>query len=293
MSQMKKTVVITGASSGIGFSSVRRMSEAGWRVFATVRKHADMDKFRASGFGDVFPVMMDVEAPSSITAAAEQVKSQLGQCGLDALVNVAGIGLARPLEYASADEIREIFEINVFGQVAVTQAFFPLLRKNRGRIVNVTSVGAHIAIPFGGLLNASKSAFGIISDTLRMELRPFGMHVSTVEPGAISTPAVEKTLGDADSVINNLPAHGRAQYGSMFKTFAQRAYLREKNGSSPDLVAETIHQALTCGSPRTRYRVGKHAKLLATIARILPDRLLDAIRLRILGLPAQFGALKA
>jgi NAD(P)-dependent dehydrogenase (short-subunit alcohol dehydrogenase family) len=122
-----------------------------------------------------------------------------------------------------------IFDINVFVQIAVTQAFLPSLRKKRGRIVNITSVGAHLAIPFGGLLNSSKSAFGVLSDNMRLELHPFGMYVSTVEPGAISTPAVDKTLGDVEGVIASLPPEGRERHGSMLRNITKRGYEREKN----------------------------------------------------------------
>ena len=159
--------------------------------------------------------------------------------------------------------------------------------------MNITSIGAHIAIPFGSLINASKSALGIFSDTLRLELHPFGIRVMDIEPGAINTPAVEKTLGDVDGVLAGLPGQGTAQYGQMLKAFVQRAYEREKNGSSPDVVAQAVHHALSAQRPRIRYRVGKHAKLLAALASIMPDGLLDSIRLRILGLPTQFGALEA
>lgn len=287
----KKTVVITGASSGIGRSSVSRMVQSGWRVFATVRKEQDGDQLR-SDFGTIItPVTMDVTNRTSVTAAAEQVASLLQDSGLDGLVNVAGVGKVRPVEYMTQDDLQEIFDINVFGQIAVTQAFLPLLRTARGRIVNISSVGAHIAIPFGSLINATKSAFGILNDTLRLELHPFGIHVSVVEPGAIKTPAVEKTLGDVEAVIRSLPPQGAAQYGNMLRDFARRAYKREMNGSSPDVVAQAIQHALTAERPRTRYRVGKHATLLATLAAFLPDRLLDAIRFRITGMPTEFSSM--
>jgi NAD(P)-dependent dehydrogenase (short-subunit alcohol dehydrogenase family) len=285
----KKAVVITGASSGIGRASVLQMSKAGWRVFATVRKTEDRDSLQAEHLPDLSTVMMDVEDRRSIIAAAEEVGSQVGGLGLDGLVNVAGIGMVGPLEYADPRDVRKIFDINLFGQIAVTQAFLPLLHKSSGRIVNITSVGAHIAIPFGGLLNGSKSAFGVMSDTLRLELHPFGIRVSTVEPGAISTPAVDKTLGDVEGMIARLPEEGRKKYAAMLRTLTQRGSEREKNGSPPEVVAEAIHHALTSDHPRIRYHVGKHASLLAGLARILPDGLLDAFRFRALGLPPKFG----
>jgi len=258
------------------------MSRAGWRVFATVRKASDQEKLRAEA--GVVPVIMDVEDAGSIKAGAEQIDSQLQGSGLDGLVNCAGIGMVRPMEYATLDDLRKIFEINVFGQIAITQALCGALRKSRGRVVNITSVGVNLAIPFGGLLNASKCAFGMLSDNLRLELRPFGVWVSAVEPGAISTPAVEKTLGDIEQVITALPPEAQARYGSMLRTFAQKAYAREKAGSPPEVVARAVYHALTSNRPRIRYRVGKHAKLLATLPKILPESVMDALRLKMFGI---------
>lgn len=291
MNNTRKSAVITGASSGIGRACALRMSKAGWQVFATVRKVEDREKFKAENLPNLVPVMMDVEDRASILAAAQEVSLQNG-AGLDGLVNVAGIGMIGPIEYATARDVQKIFDVNLFGQIAVAQVFLPLLRRKRGRIVNITSVGAHIAIPFGGLLNASKAAFGILSDNLRLELHPFGIRVSTIEPGAIATPAVEKTLGDVEGVIARLPEQGRVQYGDMLRTLARRGYKREMNGSPPDVVARAVHHALTAARPRIRYRVGKDAKVIGALPRILPDWLLDAIRLRALGLPPEFGALE-
>ncbi len=289
----RRTVVITGASSGIGRASVQRMVAAGWHVFATVRKSEDGERLRSEISGEITPLIMDVTDRASVNSAAEKTSGELQLRGLTGLVNVAGIGMVRPVEYATDADLREIFEINVFGQVAVTQAFLPLLRKARGRIVNISSVGVHLAIPFGGLLNASKSAFARFSDTMRLELRPFGIRVSAIEPGAIRTPAVDKTLGHVDEVVQQLPAKGAAQYGEMLKDFARRAYSREMNGSSPDVVARAVHHALTARHPHNRYLVGKHASLLAVLPKILPEWLLDAVLLRIAGLPSKLGALAA
>src|SRR5215469_1157954 len=217
MATAMRTVVITGASSGIGRAAVSRMAKARWSVFATVRKEQDGDQLRSDFGASVTPVILDVTERPSVGAAAERVASLLEGAGLDGLVNVAGVGRVRPVEYMTHDDLQEIFDINVFGQIDVSRAFLPLLRKARGRIVNITSIGAHIAIPFGSLINASKSAFGILNDTLRLELHPFGIHVAVVEPGAIKTPAVDKTLGDVEAVIRNLPANGVAQYGAMLR----------------------------------------------------------------------------
>lgn len=287
MHEPRRSVLITGASSGIGRACVEQMSQTGWQVFASVRKEKDREKLQH--IPGVHPVMMDLQDAESITAAAAQVESQLHGRGLDGLVNVAGIGMLGPLEYAPMHDVREIFEINFFGQVEVIQAFCRLLRKQRGRIVNITTVGVNFALPFGSLLNASKTAFAMVNDSLRLELHPFGVRVCAIEPGAISTPAVDKTLGDIERVIGSLPPEAQARYGSIIRNFARRGYEMEKNGSPPEVVAKAVHHALTSNRPRIRYRVGKHAKLLATLPKILPESLLDLIRLRLSGLSTPAG----
>jgi NAD(P)-dependent dehydrogenase (short-subunit alcohol dehydrogenase family) len=283
MPTFQKTALITGASSGIGRACVARMNRAGWQVFATVRKEADRESLMREFSTSVYPLLMDVENEGSILAAAAEIERERSGQGLDGLVNVAGIGLVRPLEYASMEDTRKIFEINFFGQLAVIQAFSRFLRKQRGRIVNITTVGVNLAIPFGGLLNASKSAFAKVSDTLRLEMHPFGVRVIAIEPGSINTPAVDKTLGDLEQVIANLPAEAQQQYGDTIRKMARRGYKMEKNGSSPVVVAEAVHHALTSSRPRIRYRVGKHARLLSTLPRILPESVMDALLRKTLG----------
>ena len=280
-----KTVLITGSSSGIGEASALLMARNGFRVLAGVRKPEDGERLRQKAGKNITPVIIDVTDAASITTARAQVEDQIGS-GLDGLVNVAGIGVTGPLEYATAEEMHRVFEINVFGQIAVIQAFLPMIRDARGRIVNISSVGAHIAIPFGGLLSASKSAFGSLSDALRLELRHFGIRVCVIEPGAIATPAVDKTLGDVEGVIARLPPEASSRYGQMLRNFNKRAYAREKNGSPPAVVAKAIHHALTASAPKIRYVVGKDARPLAILPRLLSDSLLDALRARIFSLPA-------
>jgi NAD(P)-dependent dehydrogenase (short-subunit alcohol dehydrogenase family) len=284
MNPSQKTVVISGASSGIGRACVLRMSEAGWHIFATVRKEADRARLERENSRNVYPVILDVEDGESITGAARQIELQLDGRGLDGLVNVAGIGMVGPVEFAAMADLRKIFEVNFFGQVAIIQALSPLLRKNRGRIVNITTIGVNLALPFGALLNASKSAFSMVSDSLRMEMHPLGVKVSAIEPAAISTPAVDKTLGNIEQVIESLPQDAQTLYGPTIRNFARRGYEMEKNGSSPDVVASAVHHALTSPRPKIRYRVGKHATLLAMLPRVLPEGILDALRLRLSGL---------
>ena len=227
---------------------------------------------------------LDVTDPASIAAAAEFVGTEVSTRGLGGLVNNAGIGLAAPIEYVANAALRQSFEVNLFGAIAVTQAFLPLVRRARGRIINIGSIGDQMTIPFGGVLCATKSALRSITDALRMELRPFGIHVSLIEPGSIRTPAVDKTLGDVESILRELPPEGARHYAANLREFAKRAYEREAKGSPPDVVANAILGALTAERPRARYAVGKDAAALMTLSRLLPDRALDALRARMLGL---------
>ncbi len=288
-----RTVVVTGASSGIGRATALLLVRSGFRVFAGVRRVEDADSLCAQGGADLVPIELDVTDTGSIARAVERVRTHLSGHGLDGLVNNAGIGITVPVEDVAPDVLRHHFEVDVFGQIAVTQAFLPLIRRTRGRIVNMGSVGGHIALPFFGVLCGCKSAFGSLSDALRMELHPFGIRVSVIEPGSIHTPAVEKTLGGIDSTIDALPPGGARRYGPMLRRFMHRAYDRETKGSAPDVVARVVHHALTAPRPRIRYRVGKDARLLAALSRFVPDRWLDAARLRIFGMPTSFGALVA
>ena len=260
------------------------MAREGFEVFTGVRREADSRKLVEEGGSQIIPVMIDVTDTASIQSAARGVSATLGDRGLDGLVNVAGIGTSGPVEFLTQEELRRIFDVNVFGQIAVIQAFMPLILKARGRIVNISSVGAHIAIPFGGVLTASKGAFGLLSDSLRMELSRFGVTVSVIEPGAVRTPAVDKTLGDVEGVIAALPPEGAKRYGDLLRRFTKRAHARESGGSEPEVIAAAIRHALTARRPRTRYVVGQDSRKLTLLPRLLPDRMLDWLRMRMLGL---------
>jgi len=281
---MNKVAVITGASSGIGRASAVSLASKGFQVFAGVRKLTDIRPLRDQAGSNLTPVIMDVADAASVADAAKDVTAQVQGRGIDSLVNVAGIGISGPLEYASPQDLRKVFEVNVFGQIAVTQAFLPMIRKRRGRIVNISSVGAHIAIPFGGVLGASKSAFGSLSDSLRLELRPFGIRVCVIEPASIRTPAVDKTLGDVEGLIQRLPPEGAKRYGDMLRNFTRRAYARETNGSSPEVVARAVLHALTARRPKIRYVVGKGSRPLTILPRLLPERLMDSLETQLFGL---------
>ncbi len=284
MESKTKSIVITGASSGIGRATALRLARKGWRVFSAVRKDSDASAIKAESSGTLDTVLLDVRDRESIISATREVTERLAGRGLDGLFNNAGIGSVSPVEYTSLDKLREIFEINLFGQVAVIQAFLPLIRMDRGRIINNGSVGDHLTPPFGGPLGSSKAAFASISAALRLELRPQGIEVCLIEPGSVNTPAVEKTLGGVERIIANLPAEGAALYGAAMRTVAHIFTRNEHAGSPPEAVASVVERALTDRNPRTRYLAGKESVQLALLAKLLPEKLLDVAVLKFFGL---------
>ncbi|MEU5096397.1 SDR family oxidoreductase [Streptomyces sp. NPDC020996] len=289
-------VVVTGASTGIGRASVLRLADAGFRVFAGVRRESDGKDLAAAGPGGrITPLRLDVCDQEQIRSAATELAAALGPEGLAGLVNNAGIGVAGPVESLPLSELRRQFEVNVFGLVAVTQAFLPLIRAGRGRIVTIGSAGGWITMPFGGPLCASKHAVRSLNDALRLELRASGIPVVLIDPGSIDTPSVDKFEAETDAVVDRMGPDGRRLYADAFRAMAAKAVAHERAGSPPDVVAAAVHRALTAPRPATRRSVGAHAALLILLARTLPNPLLDRFRLRVLGLdrPGLWGRLPA
>src|SRR5215211_58691 len=289
-----RAVVVTGASSGIGRASAMKLTRSGFRVFAGVRKEEDADVLReAAPAGRLTPLFIDVTDEHLVAAAATTVEEAVGDEGIAGLVNNSGIGEAGPLEYVPLEEFRRQFEVNVFGHLAVTQAFLALRRAATGRIVNIGSVGGRITMPFGGTLSAPRRALVAVNDALRMELYPWSIHVALIEGGSISTRAVDKLEAAAEDTIEGLPAAGRARYTDSYRTAVARAVARTRAGSPPEVVAEAVLRALTEPIPKTRYPVGAHARVLLVLSEVLPERLLDRLRFRAFGLHGKFGVRRA
>jgi NAD(P)-dependent dehydrogenase (short-subunit alcohol dehydrogenase family) len=289
MATIPRSILITGASSGIGRATALRLARHGWRVFAAVRKETDAQAIKAEAAEPLETVLLDVNDRGSINTAARDVAARLAGRGLDALFNNAGIGSASPVEYTPLDKLREIYEVNLFGQVAMIQAFLPLVRLAKGRIINTGSVGDHLTPPFAGGLASSKAAFASMSAALRLELRPQGIHVCVIEPGAIKTPAVEKTLGGVEKTIAGLHTEAAALYGEAMRRMARTFAKKEHAGSSPEVVAEVVERALTDRNPKSRYAAGKDSVKLALLARLLPEKLLDIAILKTFGVATAFG----
>ena len=236
------SVVITGASTGIGEASALRLASMGFRVFAGVRKQVDADALssKAPVNGTLQPIMLDVTDAESITAAQSAVADAVGERGLAGLVNNAGISVAAPMELVPLDELRRQMEVNLIGPVAVTQAFLPLIRKARGRIVNIGSIGGRISTPVLGPYSASKYAIEAITDALRIELRPWGINVAVVEPGSIATPIWEKGQGSADQLEAGLTPEAHAMYAGTIAAMREAAREAERRGIPPDAVAKAV-----------------------------------------------------
>ena len=266
-------VVVTGASSGIGEATARHLGSLGFRVFAGVRSDEDAERLAAAT--RVAALKIDVTDTDSVAAAAREVGGELA-----GLVNNAGIAVTGPIEFVPLEELRRQLEVNLVGQVAVTQAFMPALRAARGRIVNVSSIGGRFALPLFGPYAASKFALEGVSDSLRRELRDSGIRVSLVEPGGVATPIWSKGIEDANRLRERMPPHAEPLYEHLIEPIERNAIRTEREGLEPEAVARVIGRALTARRPRTRYLVGRDAQAIGRLARILPDRALDALVMR-------------
>jgi NAD(P)-dependent dehydrogenase (short-subunit alcohol dehydrogenase family) len=292
--QMKTTpgaVLVTGTSSGMGKACALRLDRAGYVVFAGVRKERDEQMLKQEGSSRLTPVILDVTDGHSIAEAVARISQTVGEAGLVGLVNNAGVAVTVPMEVVPLEELRRQFEINVFGQVVVIQACLPLIRQARGRILNVSSVGGKVTVPFNGTFCASKYALESISDALRMELLPWCLHVIVIEPGSVRTAAGDKLVGDSEAMLKQFSTAGTKLYGQAYRAFVQSFLKIEEQGVDPEVMAEIALRALTARTPRTRYLVGPKSRLLPLLATILPTRVLDQFRTRLFGVPHQFGVI--
>jgi NAD(P)-dependent dehydrogenase (short-subunit alcohol dehydrogenase family) len=280
----KGAVVITGASTGIGEACALHFDKLGYRVFAGIRKAADGESLRRRASERLVPVRLDIGDETEIRQAAHNVLEALGGDGLAGLVNNAGIVVGGMLEFLPLDALRHQLEVNVIGQIAVTQAFLPSLRKAQGRIVNIGSVSGLISSPFTGAYAASKFALEALTDALRMELRPWKIHVSIIEPGFIQTPITNKSLEAAEDLRAQLSPEALQLYGSAIRAVENAVKRESAKGASTEVVVKAVVHALAARRPRTRYVVGANSGLQIGFARALPDRWRDALITRQLGL---------
>jgi NAD(P)-dependent dehydrogenase (short-subunit alcohol dehydrogenase family) len=273
--QERRAVLITGASTGIGRATALHLDRLGFRVFASVRSALDAESLRGESSGNLTPIQLDVTDQASVIRAGEEISQAVGEAGLAGLVNNAGVGFQAPLEFVPLDKLRWLFEVNVFGALAVTQKFLPLLRQARGRIVNISSTSTIAVAPFHGPYSASKLSLNGLSHSLRQELKPFGVQVSIVVCGSIRTPIWDKAGELNTQITETYPPQALELYGRAFSRF--RDYFRRlgEGGIPPEAAARTIAHALTARRAKHIYYVGPDAYLYRIAEKLIHGRLKD------------------
>jgi NAD(P)-dependent dehydrogenase (short-subunit alcohol dehydrogenase family) len=279
-----KSVVVTGVSSGIGYGVAKALIGRGYRVFGSVRREADAERLEAQ-LGERFaPLVFDVTDREAVLRAAEEVGGVLGTGGLAGLVNNAGVAIAGPLMHQPLEEVRTHFEVNVFGLISTTQAFLPLLGATRtrthppGRVVNISSVGGSVGQPFIGAYVGTKHAVEGVSDSLRRELLPYGIDVIVIRPGAVKTEIWGKAAEPG------VEAYADTEYAGPLADFQEYAANLAKGGYTPEEFGKRVADAFEARRPKTRYAIVPGRLTGWTIPTLLPDRLLDRIIGRSVGL---------
>lgn len=284
-SSLSDSVVVTGASSGIGAACALALDTLGYRVFAGVRNPADGERLQRQAGPRLMPIRLDVTDSASIAAASHTVAAMVGDRGLAGLVNNAGIGVAGPIELLPLADWRRQFEVNVFGLIAVTQTFLPLIRTGHGRIINMGSIAGRASMPFMAPYAASKHALEAITDALRLELQPWGIRVALITPGAIATPIWGKTRKEVDTWDATWSQDLKDMYKEGFTRIKDAATAAGEQAQPARVVAEAVAHALRSRWPKTRYLIGSDAAIRSWLALLIPDRLNDWIITRIVKLP--------
>jgi NAD(P)-dependent dehydrogenase (short-subunit alcohol dehydrogenase family) len=277
-------VVITGASTGIGQACALELDRRGFRVFAGIRTTAAAEQLRAAASARLTPLLIDVTQTDTIAAAGKTVAEALGDAGLAGLVNNAGIAVPGPLELIPLDDFRRQLEVNVVGQLAVTQTFLPLLRKARGRIVNMSSVSGGLSAPYLGPYSASKFALEAITDALRLELRGVGISVSAIEPGVIATPIWEKSLASGEQLAAGVDPATLSLYNADLEEIRKWVNRSMRVASPASRVVEAVVHALTSRRPKAHYYLDWSAWLSFKGIKLLPDRVRDRLVRMFIGL---------
>ena len=266
-------VLVTGSSTGIGRATALYLDAKGYRVFAGVRKETDGESLQEEASERLTPVIIDVTNQPSVTAAYRKISRAVGKEGLAGLVNNAGVGGGGgPIEFMDLQNLYETLDVNLFGQVAVTQAFLPLVRKGQGTVVFVASIGGRIASPFMSPYNISKFGLEALGESLRAELAPWKIKVVVIEPGSIDTEIWSKGADTINAIFAKLPARAKKLYEPQMRRFGEVLAETASRGVHPDRVAKVIYGAIRSHNPRPRYLVGRDAKVAARLKGTLPER---------------------
>ncbi len=268
-------VLISGASTGIGRASAVHLARKGAVVWSGVRTQKSFDELTRMNVQGLKPIFLDVTDSKSIADAVSEIKKKSGT--LFGLVNNAGIAVGGPCEGVAMKNWRKQFDINFFGQIELTQACLPLIRESKGRILNMSSISGRIAGPFMGPYAASKYALEAFSDSLRREVRKYGVRVSIIEPGPIKTPIWEKSVAGAAEQKAELSAEMLSLYGSSLDKFLNVAAKYSETASPVALVVSAVEHALSSHSPKTRYPVGHGMRIAAHISNVMPDAWMDRL----------------
>ncbi len=270
-------VVITGASTGIGAATARELARHGFHVLAGVRKATDADALRGT---NLEPVMLDITNEAEVAALVKHITDDPARRPLRALVNNAGVGMNAPVESLPLAEWHRLFETNLFGHIAMMQALLPALIKSRGTVVNISSVGGKVAMATYGPYAGTKFALEAVSDALRREVEPLGVRVVVIEPGAVKTAMLGRVAAIGERIISEMTTEQHGRYAALMHAVIAQAQAAVPGGARPEEAARVILGAITSKQPRTRYTVGRGTAMITRIARILPDRILDALLAR-------------
>ena len=270
----QQLAVVTGASTGIGAATARELARQGFHVLAGVRRDRDADAIRGPGLE---PLIIDITNPQHIQTLAARVRGDSQGRAIRALINNAGVQANVPIEAFAMEEWRRLFEVNLFGHVAVTQALLPELIRSKGRVINISSVGGKVAMGAYGPYAATKFALEAVSDSLRRELSTVGVGVVVVEPGAVRTEMLDRAIATADELMSAMTPEQNQRYGGLVHAVNAQAVSSTKAGLPAEAAAKVIAKAVTARRPRTRYTVGRDAALITRLARFLPDRTLDRV----------------
>lgn len=272
-SEIQELAIVTGASTGMGAATARELARRKFHVLAGVRRDQDANAIRGPG---VEPVILDITNADHIRSLVHRVQNDPQGRAVRALVNNAAVQANVPFEVFAINEWRRMFEVNLFGHVAMTQALLPALIRSRGRVINISSVGGKVAMATYGPYAATKFALEAVSDSLRREMAPLGVGVVVIEPGAVRTEMLDRAIATADKLVSAMTPEQNQRYGPLVHAVNSQAASSTKSGLSADAAARVVAKAVTASKPRTRYTIGREAAVIRLV-RFLPDRTLDRI----------------
>lgn len=270
--QTQEIVVVTGASTGMGAATAREMARRGFHVLAGVRRDSDGEALLAAG---VEPVILDITDQEHIAALVARIDGDPHHRAVRALINNAGLPCAGPVEVVPLDEWRRVYEVNVFGTVALTQALLPALVRCKGRVVNISSMNGKVSMAGYGVYASSKHAVEALSDALRNELAPHGVQVVIVEPGGVRTEMARVGLSGLSDLTSRTTPEQNERYGALMQAIPSHVAAFTEAGATSDTAARTIAKAATDRKPRTRYTIGAMTTFLIRASSLLPDLVFD------------------